>query len=136
MDIDKTCCICLEKVTEQRCYFECKHLMHKQCVDKWIHTNIQQDYYPSCPYCKQDCNPIYLYNFIIEQKKENGFFGNLTEPNSVNYQENIIIIYNNNQNIIMPWYNRIKVPFLIKVLSCWFFIIIIHLHLKPLQYLI
>lgn len=80
-DHEEICCICLDSVSNMERYFDCRHLIHRKCVDKWIDTQLDDDSYPICPYCKQDCDSKYLINYIVDKK--------ISEENSNNKQEDI-----------------------------------------------
>ncbi len=45
-DID-TCAICLESIDGEKTLTECKHVFHKNCIDRWNAVHIE------CPMCRQ-----------------------------------------------------------------------------------
>jgi len=61
--LDKTCSICLDRITSQNVTTKCKHKFHKKCLIGWCKSNHSK---PTCPICRKDiketCKKITPYD--------------------------------------------------------------------------
>ena len=57
---ENECIICLNKLDQDIILLECCHKnVHKECLEKWVNTNMQNNrYLRLCPHCKQENNII------------------------------------------------------------------------------
>lgn len=55
-----TCDICHEDyfsdIEEEICVIPCGHVYHKNCLDRWFHTQHQQNHPGTCPICRKPAN--------------------------------------------------------------------------------
>ena len=52
-ECEKNCSICLNEMKQTdklRKMRDCKHIFHKDCIDKWLLIK------NNCPYCRKDCS--------------------------------------------------------------------------------
>jgi hypothetical protein len=46
------CSICYENITNNASILECKHIYHRECIDKWLVDN------STCPYCRHSLSIV------------------------------------------------------------------------------
>lgn len=46
--VEKECSICFDEILEKGAELMCKHVYHKECIDKWLLNN------STCPYCRAE----------------------------------------------------------------------------------
>lgn len=62
---DDICSICLDSIYDN-ISLPCNHIFHISCIINWINTQLNKNYIPSCPLCKNEYNLSQFIQKIIQ----------------------------------------------------------------------
>lgn len=61
------CSICFEELSQDLYTLNCKHVFHRDCITRWLHTS------PNCPLCRAPVDPDTRYvddGIMSEERRE------------------------------------------------------------------